>query len=64
MSRDIENATKAAQCASLLCDDLRALAVTDNLILSDAVMADIAIAAEMRIRLERIASNLKLMEAE
>lgn len=64
MSRDIENAIKAAQCAALLCDDLRALAVTDNLILSDAVMADIAIAAEMRIRLERIASNLKLMEAE
>lgn len=60
----IENATKAAQCADLLCQDLRALAVTDNLILHDAVIAELQIAAAQRIRLERIAANLKQMEVK
>ena len=64
MNHDLENATKAAQGADLLCQDLRALAITDNLILSDAVMAELEIAAAQRIRLERIAANLKQMEVK
>lgn len=64
MNHDIENAIKAAQCAALLCDDLRALAVTDNLILHDAVIAELQIAAAQRIRLERIVANLKQMEVK
>lgn len=64
MSKDLENATKAAQAADLLCQDLRALANTDSLILSDAIMAELDIAAAQRNRLERIASNLKQMEVK
>lgn len=64
MNHDIENATKAAQCSDLLCQDLRALAITDNLILHDAVIAELQIAAAQRIRLERIAANLKQMEVK
>lgn len=64
MSPNLENATKAAQCADLLCQDLKALAITDNLILHDAVIAELQIAAAQRIRLERIAANLKQMEAK
>lgn len=64
MNHDLENATIAAQCAELLCVNLRALATTDNLILSDAVMAELEIAAAQRIRLERIAANLKQMEVK
>ena len=64
MNHDLENATKAAQCADLLCQDLKALAITDNLILHDAVIAELQIAAAQRIRLERIAANLKQMEAK
>lgn len=64
MNHDLENAIKAAQCADLLCQDLRALAITDNLILHDAVIAELQIAAAQRIRLERIAANLKQMEAK
>lgn len=62
MSPNLENATKAAQCAALLCDDLRALAVTDNLILSDVVMAELEIAVAQRIRLQRLVDNLAQME--
>lgn len=61
MSPDLENATKAAQCAELLCQDLKMLAATDNLILSDVAMKELEIAAAMRIRLERLAANLKQM---
>lgn len=43
MNHDLENATKAAQCADLLCQDLRALAITDNLILSDAGLGDVEV---------------------
>ncbi len=62
MNRDLENATVAAQCAALLCHDLKALAVTDNLILSDVIVKELEIAMAQRIRLERIAANLKQME--
>jgi hypothetical protein len=59
MSNDLENATKAAQCSSLLCDDLRAFAVTDDMVLHDVVIAELKIAAEQRIRLERLVDNMK-----
>lgn len=62
MSRDLENATVAVQCAELLCQDLKTMAVTDNLILSDVIMKELEIAVSQRIRLERIAANLKQME--
>ena len=64
MNNDLEKATKAAQCAELLCQDIRALAATDNLILSDVVMKELEIAASQRIRLERLAANLKQMEVK
>jgi len=62
LSPELENATKAAQCAELLCSDLRALAVTDNLILSDVAMAELEIAVAQRIRLQRLVDNLTQME--
>lgn len=62
MTPDLENAIKVAQCADLLCKDLQELAITDNLILSDVVMKELEIAAAMRIRMERIAANLKQMD--
>ncbi len=60
---DLEKTTIAAQCAALLCQDLKALVVTDNLILSDVAVKELEIAAAQRIRLERLAANLKQMEA-
>lgn len=62
MSTDLENAIKSAQCAELLCSDLRSLAVADNLLLADMAMAELEIAAAQRIRLQRLADNLKQME--
>lgn len=64
MNHDLENAIKAAQGADLLCQDLRGLAITDNLILHDAVIAELQIAAAQRIRMERIVANLKQMEVK
>lgn len=64
MTPELENAIKAVQCVDLLCQDLRALAITDNMILHDAVIAELEIAAAQRIRLERIAANLKQMEVK
>ena len=63
MKRDLEKATVAAQSAAFLCNDLKAMAVTDNLILSDVIVKEIEIAVAQRIRLERIAANLTQMEA-
>lgn len=61
---DLEKATIAAQCAALLCQDLKALVVTDNLILSDVAVKELEIAAAQRIRLERLAANLKQMSGD
>lgn len=64
MTPELENAAKAMIGLEMLCNDLRALAITDNLILSDVVMAELEIAAAQRIRLERIFANLKQMEVK
>jgi len=64
MSRDLENATKAAQCAALLVADLKDLVRSDNLLLSDAALADLAIVAAVHIRLQRLQDNLETMEAK
>ena len=62
MNKDIENATKAVQCAALLCADLYELVRSDNLLLSDIAMEHLADAQNLKARLERIASNLEQME--
>ena len=62
MSRDLENATKALQCAALLCEDLRELVRSDNLLLSDIAMQHLADAQNLKANLDRLASNLKQME--
>ncbi|MDO8414155.1 MAG: hypothetical protein Q7S51_10250 [Gallionellaceae bacterium] len=62
VKRDLEKATLAARCAWLLCQNLGAMAVTDNLILSDAVTKELEIAAAMHTRLERIAARLRALE--
>lgn len=59
---DIENATKAAQCAALLCDDLRELVRSDNLLLSDIALQHLGFAQNLKADLDRLASNLKQME--
>jgi len=64
MSKDLENATKAAQCAALLCDDLRALVRSENLILSDVAMHHMADAQNLKANLDRLAANLKQMEVQ
>lgn len=63
MSRDIENATKASQGAELLCQDLRALAVTDNLILHLLVMKELEAAAQMSGRLAHLAACMEKMNS-
>lgn len=64
MSRDLENATKAAQCAALLCGDLLALVRSDNPILSDVAMNHLATAQNMKADLDRLAANLEKMESK
>lgn len=63
MSRDLENATKAAQSAALLCKDLSELFKSDNLLLSELAFAELTLAANLRVRLERLQTHLKTMEA-
>jgi len=62
VSPNLENATKAAQCAALLCDDLRELVRTENLILSDVAMNHLATAQNLKADLERLAKNIEQME--
>lgn len=62
MTPELENAAKAAQCAALLCDDLRELVRSDNLLLSDIAMQHLADAQNLKANLDRLASNLKQME--
>lgn len=63
MTRDMEKATKAAQTAELLCKDLAELVKSDNLLLSEMAFAELTIAANLRVRLERLQTNLETMEA-
>lgn len=64
MKREIENATKAAQCASLLCDDLRALIITENPIIHDIAMEHLVLAIQLHAKLDRLANNLKILETQ
>ena len=63
MSPDLEKATKAAQTAELLCKDLAELFKSDNLLLSEMAFAELTIAANLRVRLERLQTHLETMEA-
>lgn len=62
MTRDLENATKAAQTASLLASDLRALVLSGNLLLSDIALAELAIVTALQTRLERLQANLEQLD--
>jgi hypothetical protein len=62
MSKDLENATKAAQCAALLCDDMIALVSSDNLILSDLAMQHLGFAQNIKADLDRLVANIKQMD--
>ena len=62
MTPDLENATKAAQSAALLTDDLRALVRSDNPLLSDIALRELADVAALRTRLERLQANLEQMD--
>ena len=62
MNKDLENATKAAQCAALLCEDLRALVSADNLVLSDIALRHLGNAQTLSADLDRLAANLKKMD--
>lgn len=56
---DIENTTKAAQCAGLLCDDLTALAKSaKNPFLADLALELQAEALNLRVKLDRAVKNL------
>lgn len=56
---DIENAIKAAQTADLLLSDLRELNRTGGPVLSMMVLPEIQRAAELKTKLEGLASALK-----
>jgi hypothetical protein len=56
---DIENATKAAQCADLLLQDLQSLNRSDDAKISLLVLPEIDKVAGVKCRLEAIVSALK-----
>jgi hypothetical protein len=62
MSReqDIENATKAAQCADLLLQDLQELNRHGDRLVSMLVLPEIEKVAGVKIRMEAIMSALKI----
>lgn len=62
MTRDLENATKAAQAASLLVADLRALMASENLLLSDIALTELGVASVLCGRLQRLQANLEQMD--
>jgi hypothetical protein len=62
MSPDLENATKAAQAASLLACDLQALVRSDNPLLSDIALSELGRVVALSTRLERLRANLEEME--
>ena len=59
MSADLENATKAAQTAALLQQDLNELVRSDNLLLSDFAMRELEALRSIRTRLELLQALLK-----
>lgn len=59
MKQVIENATKAAQCADLLLQDLQALNRNGNAMVSLLVLPEIEKVAGVKSRLEAIKSALK-----
>lgn len=59
---DIENATKARQCAALLCADIQELMKSENTFLYDLALALLVEARAMENALDRAADNLKLMQ--
>lgn len=61
MSIDLEKATKAAQCADLLCNDLHDLSKTENLLLWEIATRHLASAQNLRIELARLARYLEQM---
>lgn len=58
MSADLENATKAAQTAALLQQDLNELVRSDNLLLSDFAMRELEALRSIRTRLELLQALL------
>lgn len=62
MTRDLENATKAAQTASLLVADLRALMASENPLLSDIALNELGVVSVLCGRLQRLQSNLEQMD--
>jgi len=62
MKADLEKATKASQCAALLCDDLRDLVSTENILLSDIALNHLAIAAKLDADLDHLVSSLAQMK--
>lgn len=56
---DIENATKAAQCADLLLQDLQSLNRSDDAKVSLLVLPEIEKVAGVKSRLEAIVAALK-----
>lgn len=58
MTPDLENATKAAQTAALLADDLRALIRSDNLLLAELAMREAEIVGYLKVRLETLQALL------
>lgn len=64
MTNDLENATKAAQTAALLCSDLHELVKSENLLFSDIAIATEKLeqASELCQYLEQLQDKLKAME--
>lgn len=58
MSADLENATKAAQTAVLLQQDLNELVRSENLLLSDFAMRELEALRGIRTRLELLQALL------
>lgn len=59
MNQVIENATKAAQCADLLLQDLQELNRTGNAMVSLLVLPEIEKVAGVKARIDAIKSALK-----
>lgn len=58
MSADLENATKAAQTAALLQQDINELVRSDNLLLSDFAMRELEAVRDVKTRLELLQALL------
>lgn len=54
MNNDHENTEKARQCAAMLCEDIRAICCSENMLLSDAAMELMALAGQIERKLARM----------